>query len=79
MCTMRKVEGSGEDAYFARKQREQLEKLKQTLAKKKKPIDEADEKVRLQNIIEKVGVRQEIRSELFTALMLWKHDEDLVN
>ena len=34
--------------------------------------------VRLQKIIEAVGVRQQIREELTVKLLLWKHDEDLV-
>jgi hypothetical protein len=79
LCTLRRVDGSPEDAYFQKLQKEQLAKLKATLAKKKRPMDEADEKVRLQRIIEKVGVRLEIRDELTTALLLWKHDEDLVD
>ena len=41
-------------------------------------MDEADEKVRLKKIIERVGVREQIREELTTALLLWKHDEDLM-
>ena len=53
--------------------------VKQRMAVKKKPIDEADEKVRLKRILETVGVREVIREELSTALLLWKHDEDLIN
>ena len=34
--------------------------------------------VRLQKIIEAVGVREQIREELTVKLLLWKHDEDLV-
>ena len=79
MCiNLRKTEGSGEDSFFAKQQRAQLEKLKATLAKKKRPMDENDEKVRLKSIIERLNVRMEIRDELTTALLLWKHDEDLV-
>ena len=44
---LRKSEGGVEDGYFARQEREALDKLKATLAKKKKPIDERDEKVHL--------------------------------
>ncbi len=75
---LRKTEGSGEDSYFVKQQREALEKLKANLAKKKKPMDEADEKVRLQKIIERVGVREQIREALTVELLLWKHDEDLM-
>lgn len=75
--SLRKVEGDASDSWFAKKEREALEKLKASLAKKKKPIDEADEKVRLQKIIEAVGVREAIRDELTVKLLLWKHDEDL--
>ena len=39
---LRKSEGDAVDSYFAKKQREQLEKLKANLAAKKRPIDEAD-------------------------------------
>ena len=42
------------------------------------PMDEADEKVRLQKIIERIGVRSEIREALTVELLLWKHDEDLM-
>ena len=38
----------------------------------------APPQVRLQKIIEAVGVRQQIREELTVKLLLWKHDEDLV-
>ena len=41
-------------------------------------MDEADEKVRLQKIIERIGVRSEIREALTVELLLWKHDEDLM-
>ena len=74
---LRKADGNQQDAWFAKQEREALEKLKATLAKKKKPMDEKDEKVRLQKIIEAVGVREAIRDELTTKLLLWKHDEDL--
>lgn len=69
---LRKSEGGVEDGWFAKQEREALEKLKATMAKKKKPIDEADEKVRLQKIIEAVGVREAIREELTVKLLLWK-------
>ena len=104
---LRKADGTAQDAWFAKQEREALNKLKASLAAKKKPIDEADEKVRarkkmhsfeikscsalltvlmfialpqvrLQKIIEAVGVRQQIREELTVKLLLWKHDEDLV-
>jgi hypothetical protein len=65
------VEGSGEDSYFAKQQRAQLDKLKATLAAKKRPMDEPDEKMRLKKIIERVNVRMEIRQELTDALLLW--------
>ena len=58
------------DEYFAKKQREDLAKLKASLAKTNTPLDEKDEKKRLQAIIEKVNVRLEIREELATALLL---------
>ena len=58
--------------------RSDVRKLKAAMAKKKKPIDEDDEKVRLSKILEKVGVREVIREELSVQLLLWKHDEDLV-
>ena len=45
-------------------------------ASKGKPIDEQDELVRLQKILEKHGVRLEIRQPLADSLVLWKHDED---
>lgn len=75
---MRKIDGNAMDGWFAKQEREALNKLKASMAKKKKPIDEADEKVRLQKIIEAVGVREQIREELTVKLLLWKHDEDLV-
>lgn len=75
---LRKTQGDAVDSWFAKQEREALNKLKASLAKKKKPIDEADEKVRLQKIIEAVGVREQIREELTVKLLLWKHDEDLV-
>ena len=75
---LRKTAGDGTDAYFAKQEREALEKLKASVAKKKKPMDEKDEKVRLQKIIEAVGVREQIREELTVKLLLWKHDEDLL-
>ena len=65
---LRKADGNAQDAWFAKQEREQLEKLKASLAKKKKPIAEADEKVRLQKIIEAVGVREQIREELPIAI-----------
>ena len=43
---LRQREGGKDDAWAVKKDREALEKLKASLAKKKKPIDEADEKVR---------------------------------
>ena len=67
-----------EGDYFRQQERVALDKLKAAMAKKKKPIDEDDEKVRLSNILEKVGVREVIREELSVQLLLWKHDEDLV-
>lgn len=76
--SLRKTDGNSVDSWFAKQEREALEKLKASMAKKKKPIDEADEKVRLQKIIEAVGVREQIREELTVKLLLWKHDEDLV-
>ena len=60
LCTLRKTDGNREDSFFAKQQREALDKLKATLAAKKKPIDEADEKIRLQKIIERVNVRMEM-------------------
>ena len=46
MCVnLRKSEGAAEDGWFAKQERAALDKLKASLAKKKKPIDEADEKV----------------------------------
>ena len=80
LCTMRRVDGSPEDAFFQKMQREQLEKLK----KQKPTINEADEKVRLDKILDTViatdgtkGVRDKIREPLRVALLLWKHDEDM--
>ena len=80
LCTMRRVDGSPEDAYFQKMQREQLEKLK----KQKPTINEADEKFRLDKILDTVtatdgtkGVRDEIREPLRVALLLWKHDQDM--
>ena len=67
-----------EGDYFRQQERLALDKLKAAMAKKKKPIDEDDEKVRLSKILEKVGVREMIREELSVQLLLWKHDEDLV-
>ena len=67
-----------EGDYFRQQERLALDKLKAAMAKKKKPIDEDDEKVRLSKILEKVGVREVIREELSVQLLLWKHDEDLV-
>ena len=67
-----------EAKFFRDQERAALDALKAKLAQKKKPIDEQDEKVRLANILEKVGVRQAIREELSVELILWKHDEDLV-
>ena len=52
--------------------------LKLLFRRRVEPMDEADEKVRLQKIIEKVGVRDEIREALTVELLLWKHDEDLM-
>ena len=69
---LRKTEGAAEDGWFAKQERAALDKLKASLAKKKKPIDEQDEKVRLQKIIETVGVRESIREELKVKLLLWK-------
>ena len=45
---LRKADGTAQDAWFAKQEREALNKLKASLAAKKKPIDEADEKVRAQ-------------------------------
>ena len=46
MCVnLRKSEGAAEDGWFAKQERAALDKLKASMAKKKKPIDEADEKV----------------------------------
>ena len=67
-----------EGDYFRQQERLALDKLKAAMAKKKKPIVEDDEKVRLSKILEKVGVREVIREELSVQLLLWKHDEDLV-
>ena len=48
MCVnLRKSEGAAEDGWFAKQERAALDKLKASMAKKKKPIDEADEKVSL--------------------------------
>ena len=76
----RKTAGTSEDAYFERLYREKLNKLKQA----KPGIDEADEGVRLEKILDTViatdgtkGVRKQIRSELKTQLLLWKHDQDI--
>ena len=80
LCTMRRIDGSPEDAYFKKMQRAQLDKLKQA----KPSIDEANEKVRLDKILDTVvatdgtkGVREEIREALRVQLLLWKHDQDL--
>ncbi len=76
---MRRVDGNREDAYFQKMERQRLDKLKQ-----KKSINEADEKVRLDRILDTVvatdgskGVREGIREALRVQLLLWKHDEDI--
>ena len=73
LCTMRKVEGSPEDAFFRKQQRAQLDALK----KLKPAIDEKDENVRLAKILDTVvatdgtkGVREEIREALKVQLLL---------
>ena len=78
LCTMRRVDGSPEDAYFRKQERARLDALKA-----KKVINEDDEKVRLDKILDTVvatdgtqGVRAEIREPLRVMLMLWKHDDD---
>ena len=75
-----RTDGSAEDAYFQKMNRERLAKLKQ----KKPDINEADEGVRLNTILDTVvasdgskGVRKEIRDALKVQLLLWKHDQDL--
>ena len=52
---------SREGAFFREQERAALDRLKARMAVKKKPIDETDEKLRLKNILEKVGVREAIR------------------
>ena len=67
---------SQQDLWFREREIEALKKLKEKQASKGKPIDEQDELVRLQTILEKHGVRLEIRQPLADSLVLWKHDED---
>ena len=80
LCNLRKVDGSPEDAYFRKMERQRLDKLKAM----KPAIDEADEKVRLAAILDTVvatdgtkGVRPEVREALKVKLLLWKHDQDV--
>ena len=64
---LRKADGTAQDAWFAKQEREALNKLKASLAAKKKPIDEADEKVRARKKMHSFEIKS--CSALLTVLM----------